>query len=76
MSCVHDGKQDIVLAVTHGGANAGGELITYALPWRARGWADQQPGWRSFARPSIRLDGFHCGHTADITLCTSNGSKR
>jgi len=32
MSYVHDGKQYIVLAVTHGGANAGGELIAYALP--------------------------------------------
>jgi quinoprotein glucose dehydrogenase len=32
MSYVHGGKQYIVLAVTHAGANAGGELIAYALP--------------------------------------------
>ena len=32
MSYVHDGKQYVVLAVTHAGANAGGELIAYALP--------------------------------------------
>ena len=34
MSYMHNGKQYIVLAVTHAGANAGGELIAYALPWR------------------------------------------
>jgi quinoprotein glucose dehydrogenase len=32
MSYMHNGKQYIVLAVTHAGANAGGELIAYALP--------------------------------------------
>ena len=32
MTYMHDGKQYIVLAVTHSGANAGGELIAYALP--------------------------------------------
>src|SRR5690606_36135718 len=32
MTYMHDGKQYIVLAVSHAGANAGGELIAYALP--------------------------------------------
>jgi quinoprotein glucose dehydrogenase len=32
MTYMHDGKQYIVLAVSHEGANAGGELIAYALP--------------------------------------------
>jgi len=32
MTYMHDGKQYIVLAVTHTGANAGAELIAYALP--------------------------------------------
>jgi quinoprotein glucose dehydrogenase len=32
MTYIHDGKQYIVLAVSHAGANAGGELIAYALP--------------------------------------------
>ena len=32
MTYLHDGKQYIVLAVSHAGANAGGELIAYALP--------------------------------------------
>lgn len=32
MTYMHNGKQYIVLAVTHAGANAGGELIAYALP--------------------------------------------
>lgn len=32
MTYMHDGKQYIVLAVSHSGANAGGELIAYALP--------------------------------------------
>jgi quinoprotein glucose dehydrogenase len=32
MTYMHEGKQYIVLAVTHAGANAGGELIAYALP--------------------------------------------
>jgi len=32
MSFMHKGKQYIVLAVTHAGANAGGELIAYRLP--------------------------------------------
>jgi quinoprotein glucose dehydrogenase len=32
MTYMHDGKQYIVLAVSHTGANAGGELIAYALP--------------------------------------------
>jgi quinoprotein glucose dehydrogenase len=32
MTYMHDGKQYIVLAVSHAGANAGGELLAYALP--------------------------------------------
>jgi quinoprotein glucose dehydrogenase len=32
MTYMHDGKQYIVLAVSHSGADAGGELIAYALP--------------------------------------------
>jgi quinoprotein glucose dehydrogenase len=32
MTYMHDGKQYIVLAVSHAGADAGGELIAYALP--------------------------------------------
>ena len=32
MTYMHDGKQYIVLAVSHEGANAGGELVAYALP--------------------------------------------
>jgi quinoprotein glucose dehydrogenase len=32
MTYFHEGKQYIVLAVSHAGANAGGELIAYALP--------------------------------------------
>jgi quinoprotein glucose dehydrogenase len=32
MSYMHDGKQYIVLAVSHTGADVGGELIAYALP--------------------------------------------
>jgi quinoprotein glucose dehydrogenase len=32
MTYLHDGKQYIVLAVSHSGADAGGELIAYALP--------------------------------------------
>jgi quinoprotein glucose dehydrogenase len=32
MTFMHEGKQYIVIAVTHSGANAGGELIAYALP--------------------------------------------
>ena len=32
MTYLHEGKQYIVLAVSHAGANAGGELIAYALP--------------------------------------------
>jgi quinoprotein glucose dehydrogenase len=32
MTYMHDGKQYIVLAVSHAGANAGGELIAYSLP--------------------------------------------
>jgi quinoprotein glucose dehydrogenase len=32
MTYMHEGKQYIVLAVTHAGANAGAELIAYALP--------------------------------------------
>jgi quinoprotein glucose dehydrogenase len=32
MTYLHEGKQYIVLAVSHQGANAGGELIAYALP--------------------------------------------
>jgi glucose dehydrogenase len=32
MTYLHDGKQYIVLAVSYTGANAGGELIAYALP--------------------------------------------
>jgi quinoprotein glucose dehydrogenase len=32
MTYMHDGKQYIVLAVSHAGATAGGELIAYALP--------------------------------------------
>lgn len=32
MTYMHNGKQYIVLAVSHAGANAGGELIAYALP--------------------------------------------
>jgi len=32
MSYMHDGKQYVVIAVTHAGANAGAELIAYALP--------------------------------------------
>lgn len=32
MTFMHEGKQYIVLAVTHSGANAGGEIVAYALP--------------------------------------------
>jgi len=32
MTYVHDGKQYIVVAVSQSGANAGAELIAYALP--------------------------------------------
>jgi quinoprotein glucose dehydrogenase len=32
MTYMHDGKQYIVLAVSHAGASAGGELLAYALP--------------------------------------------
>jgi quinoprotein glucose dehydrogenase len=32
MTYLHEGRQYIVLAVSHQGANAGGELIAYALP--------------------------------------------
>ncbi len=32
MTYLHEGEQYIVLAVSHQGANAGGELIAYALP--------------------------------------------
>jgi glucose dehydrogenase len=32
MTFMHNGKQYIVLAVSHAGANAGGEIIAYALP--------------------------------------------
>ena len=32
MTYMHDGKQYIVLAVTHTGLNGGGELLAYALP--------------------------------------------
>jgi quinoprotein glucose dehydrogenase len=32
MTYIHDGKQYIVLAVSHTGADAGGEVIAYALP--------------------------------------------
>jgi quinoprotein glucose dehydrogenase len=32
MTYMHDDKQYIVLAVSHEGANAGGELVAYALP--------------------------------------------
>lgn len=32
MTFLHDGKQYIVLSVTHAGANAGGEIVAYALP--------------------------------------------
>ncbi len=32
MTYMHGGKQNIVLAVSHAGASAGGELIAYALP--------------------------------------------
>jgi hypothetical protein len=32
MSYMHDGNQYIVLAVSHAGADAGGELIAFSLP--------------------------------------------
>ncbi len=32
MTYMHDGKQYIVVAVSQSGANAGAELIAYALP--------------------------------------------
>jgi len=32
MTFLHDGKQYIVLSVTHAGANVGGEIVAYALP--------------------------------------------
>jgi quinoprotein glucose dehydrogenase len=32
MTFMHEGKQYIVLSVTHAGANAGGEIVAYALP--------------------------------------------
>jgi quinoprotein glucose dehydrogenase len=32
MTFMHEGKQYIVLAVSHAGANSGGELIAYTLP--------------------------------------------
>lgn len=32
MTFMHEGKQYIVLAVSHAGASAGGELIAYTLP--------------------------------------------
>jgi quinoprotein glucose dehydrogenase len=32
MTFLHNGKQYIVVAVTHGGANVGAELVAYTLP--------------------------------------------
>ena len=32
MTFMHEGKQYIVLAISHSGANAGGEIVAYALP--------------------------------------------
>lgn len=32
MTFMHEGKRYIVLSVTHAGANAGGEILAYALP--------------------------------------------
>ena len=33
---MHDGKQYILVAVSQSGANAGAQLIAYALPWGRR----------------------------------------
>ena len=32
MTFLHNGRQYIVVAVTHGGANVGAELVAYTLP--------------------------------------------